>query len=84
MRRIMLMGERGVGRRTLARLLDCTVPYLRRPMAVEYAGEFVFPPSEFLENRRFYRALITLAAECSAILAVQDATRATSAFARIP
>lgn len=53
MRRIMLMGERGVGRRTVARLLGCTVPDLRRTMAVEYAGEFVFPPPEFLENRRF-------------------------------
>ena len=75
----MLMGERGVGRRTIARLLGCTVPDLRRTMAVEYAGEFVFPPPEFLENRRFYCALITLA-ECAAILFVQDATRPTSAF----
>ncbi|MBD8894575.1 ethanolamine utilization protein EutP [Desulfovibrio desulfuricans] len=80
MRRIMLMGERGVGRRTVARLLGCTVPDLRRTMAVEYAGEFVFPPPEFLENRRFYCALITLATECAAILFVQDATRPTSAF----
>ena len=76
----MLMGERGVGRRTLARLLGCTAPDLRRPMAVEYAGDFVFPPPEFLENRRFYRALITLATECAVILTLQDATRATSAF----
>ena len=76
----MLMGERGVGRRTLARLLGCTVVDLRQALAVEYAGDFVFPPPEFLENRRFYCALITLATECAAILAVQDATRATSAF----
>lgn len=80
MRRIMLMGERGVGRRTVARQLGCTATDLRRAMAVEYAGNFVFPPPEFLENRRFYCALITLATECSAILAVQDATRTTSAF----
>lgn len=76
----MLMGERGVGRRTVARLLGCTVPDLRRAMAVEYAGEFVFPPPEFLENRRFYHALITLGTECAVILFVQDATRPTSAF----
>lgn len=80
MQRIMLMGERGVGRRTVARLLGCTVTDLRQMMAVQYAGNFVFPPPEFLENRRFYCALITLASECSAILAVQDATRTTSAF----
>ena len=76
----MLVGERGAGRRTVARLLGCTVTGLRQIMAVQYAGSFVFPPPEFLENRRFYCALITLATECSAILAVQDANRATSAF----
>ena len=80
MQRIMLMGERGVGRRTVARLLGCSVPDLRRAMAVEYADNFVFPPPEFLENRRFYCALITLATECAAILFVQDATRPTSVF----
>ena len=80
MRRIMLIGENGVGRRSLARALGFALLPLQRPMAVEYAGPFVFPPPEFLENRRFYRALITTSMECGVLLLLQDATRRTSVF----
>ena len=76
----MLVGENGVGRRSLARALGFALPRLHRPLAVEYAGPFVFPPPEFLENRRFYRALITTSMECDDLLLLQDATRRTSAF----
>lgn len=80
MRRIMLLGERGAGRRSLARALGHAPAFMPQPMAVEFAGRFVIPPPEFLENRRFYRALITVSMDCSTLLFVQDATRCTSAF----
>jgi len=80
MRRIMLLGERGAGRRSLARALGHAPAFMPQPMAVEFAGRFVIPPPEFLENRRFYRALITVSVDCSTLLFVQDATRCTSAF----
>ena len=38
---------------------------------------FVNTPSEFLENRRFYPALITASADCDILAFVQDATRST-------
>lgn len=78
----MLVGENGVGRRSLARALGFALPRLHRPLAVEYAGPFVFPPPEFLENRRFYRALITTSMECDDLLLLQDAARRTSVFPR--
>ena len=80
MRRIMLLGERGAGRRSLARALGHAPAFMPQPMAVEFAGRFVIPPPEFLENRRFYRALITVSMDCGTLLFVQDATRRTSAF----
>ncbi|MDY0258958.1 MAG: EutP/PduV family microcompartment system protein [Desulfovibrio sp.] len=80
MGRIMLLGERGAGRRSLARALGHAPAFMPQPMAVEFAGRFVIPPPEFLENRRFYRALITVSMDCSTLLFVQDATRCTSAF----
>ena len=49
-------------------------------MAVEYCGPFINTPGEFLENRRFYPALITTAAECDIVLMLQDATRGSSLF----
>ena len=80
MRRIMLLGERGAGRRSLARALGYAPAFMPQPMAVEFAGRFVIPPPEFLENRRFYRALITVSVDCGTLLFIQDATRRTSAF----
>lgn len=80
MHRIMLIGEKGVGRRSLVHALGFAPPAGLCPLAVEYAGPFVLPPAEFMENRRFYRALITSAMECRTLVFVQDAARATSAF----
>ena len=69
-----------MGRRSLVHALGFAPPAGLCPLAVEYAGPFVLPPPEFMENRRFYRALITSAMECRILVFVQDATRATSAF----
>lgn len=69
-----------MGRRSLVHALGFAPPAGLCPLAVEYAGPFVLPPAEFMENRRFYRALITSAMECRILVFVQDATRATSAF----
>ena len=76
----MLIGEHGVGRRSLVHALGFAPPAGLCPLAVEYAGPFVLPPPEFMENRRFYRALITSAMECRILVFVQDATRPTSVF----
>ena len=80
MHRIMLIGEHGVGRRSLVHALGFAPPAGLCPLAVEYAGPFVLPPPEFMENRRFYRALITSAMECRILVFVQDATRQSSVF----
>lgn len=80
MHRIMLIGEHGVGRRSLVHALGFAPPAGLCPLAVEYAGPFVLPPPEFMENRRFYRALITSAMECRTLVFVQDATRPNSVF----
>jgi ethanolamine utilization protein EutP len=47
---------------------------------MEYLGDFINTPGEFLENRRFYRAVITAAADCEALLLLQNCTRSTSLF----
>ena len=80
MKRIMLMGETGVGKSTLIQALMGGEIITRRPMAVEYRGQFINTPGEFLENRRFYPALITTAADCHILALLQDATRTNSLF----
>lgn len=81
MRRIMLVGAAGAGRRSLAKaLFPCDISAVQHVMAAQYCGPFVFPPPEFLENRRFYHMLITLGAECDTLFFVQSATSAISVF----
>lgn len=80
MRKVMLVGECGSGRSAIIRALSGGGYTPRRALAVEYHGQFIHPPGEFLENRRFYPALITSSADCELVALVQDATRNSSLF----
>lgn len=76
----MFMGESGSGKSELIRILSGRTPCAHKALSVEFCGRFVNTPGEFLENRRFYSALITTSAECDILVLVQDATRRTSMF----
>lgn len=80
MKRVMLIGECGSGKSSLIRALSDEAYKSRRAMAVEYHGRFINTPGEFLENRRFYTALITASADCDIVLMLHDAPRSTSLF----
>jgi len=80
MKRMMLVGETGAGKSSLIRALSGVDFSARRAMAVEFYGQFIITPGEFLENRRFYPALISTAADCDILALLQDATRCGSLF----
>lgn len=80
MKKTMLMGETRAGKACLIRALSGGSLPCARALAVEYQGEFINTPGEFLENRRFYSALITAAVDCEILLLVQDSTRRSSLF----
>jgi len=79
-KKMMLIGESGVGKTTLIQVLSGEDFSARKTMAVEFTGRFIDTPGEFLENRRFYPALITSSADCDVVAMVQDATRISSLF----
>lgn len=76
----LVIGPPGAGQGNLVRALADPSFMSRRIMAVERCGPFVITPGEFLENRRFHRALITEAASCAAVLLMQHAAHAASLF----
>lgn len=80
MKKMMLIGETFVGKSSLIRELSGAEYTSHRAMAVEYCGQFINTPGEFLENRRFYHALITSSADCDILALVQDASRKNSLF----
>ena len=68
MPRIMLIGEWHSGKSTLIRTLSRSDYRPRKVFAVDHHGDFVNTPSEFLENRRWYPALITASAHCDTLI----------------
>jgi ethanolamine utilization protein EutP len=80
MKKMMFIGETRVGKSSLIRELSGENFTSHRAMAVEYHGQFINTPGEFIENRRFYHALITSSADCDILVLVQDATRNNSLF----
>lgn len=80
MKKTMLLGETGAGKASLICALSGGKVHCPRAMAVNYHGPFINTPGEFLENRRFYTALITAAADAEILLLLQDFTDHTSLF----
>jgi ethanolamine utilization protein EutP len=80
MKKMMLVGETGSGKTSLIRALCGQAFTVRKTQAVEYRGQLVDTPGEYLENRRFYTALVTCSCDCGVIGLVQDVTRPSSIF----
>lgn len=80
MKKVMLVGECGSGKTALVRILSGGDHVPRRALAVEHIGRFIVPPGEFLENRRFYPALITASVDAALILFLQNASARSSLF----
>ncbi len=80
MKKMMLVGETRSGKSSLIKALSDGEYTPRRAMAVEYCGQFINTPGEFLENSCFYHALITSSADCQVLAMVQDARRNSSVF----
>ena len=74
---IMLIGEGHSGKSTVIQALTGQDYRPRQALAPVYFRNFVDTPGEFLENRRFYRSLITASMTCDILLFIQDATRSS-------
>lgn len=80
MKRTMLMGENGSGKEALISLLLDAPTQIRRTMAVEYYDFIINTPSEFLENKFFFNALITASVDCEILLMIVSDQHRTSLF----
>ena len=79
-KKIMLIGGAGSGKERLVKIFFGSEFVLKRVMAVQYLEPLVVTPDEFLENRRFYPALIATSQSCDVLLMLQSAFAKRSVF----
>ncbi|MCG8564872.1 MAG: EutP/PduV family microcompartment system protein [Desulfobacterales bacterium] len=80
MKKMMLVGKTGSGKTTLIQAMQGTDLSYKKTQAVDYCGVFVDTPGEYIENRRFYTALMATSSKCDIVGLVQDATAVSSIF----
>lgn len=74
-RKILVIGEPGVGKSTLIRTLQNIPGSSLKTQAPEYIGCFIDTPGEYLQHPYYRIRLNSLAEGCCCILFVQDCTR---------
>ena len=74
MKKVIFIGQSGSGKTTLCQKLNEQSIRYRKTQAVEDYGTAIDTPGEYLENRRFYNALIMTAVDAEIIALVADPT----------
>lgn len=80
MTRVIFIGKTGAGKTTLIQNLKNENLKYKKTQATEYYGNLIDTPGEYLENPRYYNALITLSFDADVIALVQDVTSEESYF----
>ncbi len=80
MKKTMLVGRTGSGKTTLIQAIQGRTITYRKTQAVSFCDTIIDTPGEFVENRRFYSALMATAAPCDIVGLVQDATAVNSIY----
>ncbi|MCR2043820.1 EutP/PduV family microcompartment system protein [Anaerosalibacter massiliensis] len=74
MKKIMLIGETSSGKTTLTQVLNDKEIGYKKTQALEYANNILDTPGEYIENRRYYNAIIMSSVDYDIIGFVQDST----------
>ncbi len=68
MKKILFIGENGSGKEALIQSLSTEPLALKKTMSVEFYGNFINVPNEFLENKCFFNSLITASFDAEIII----------------
>ncbi|GAB6106665.1 EutP/PduV family microcompartment system protein [Fusibacter bizertensis] len=74
MGKVIFVGKTGVGKTTLIQNLRNETIIYKKTQAAEFYGQYIDTPGEYIENPRFYSALITLSFDADVVALVQDVT----------
>lgn len=80
MKTVMLVGRTECGKTTFCQALNDRERCGQKTQAVEVMGAIIDTPGEYLENRRYYKALLVSSVEAEVIVLIQDCTDTESIF----
>lgn len=80
MKKIILIGKSGSGKTTIVQALKDEEIKYQKTQSLEYSDNIIDSPGEYIENRRFYNALIITSLDCDIIGLVQDSTDDNNIF----
>lgn len=80
MQKIIVIGAVGSGKTTLINALHNNKEASRKTQSLEFNSRTIDTPGEYMENPRYYRALLATAVDVTYVLFMQDATRKNSIF----
>lgn len=80
MKKIILIGKTENGKTTLRQKLNQQAVMYQKTQSMEYENSILDTPGEYMENRRFYNALITGSVDCDVIGLVQAANETYLTF----
>ena len=72
MKKIIFIGKSGCGKTSLCQVLQGEEVKHKETQSIDFYDDFIDTPGEYLENRVYYSALITTAAEANIIALVQE------------
>lgn len=72
MKSIIFIGKSGCGKTSLCQILQGEEVTYKETQSIQLYDDFIDTPGEYLENRVYYSALITTAAEANIITLVQE------------
>ncbi|SDY67526.1 EutP/PduV family microcompartment system protein [Tindallia californiensis] len=77
---MILVGTQGSGKTTLIQRLSNDEMVYRKTQAVEYHPKIIDTPGEYLENPRYYHAIVTLSFDAKIVAFVHDSTSRDNYF----
>lgn len=80
MAKVMFVGETQVGKTSLIQALKKEKLRYKKTQAVEYHDHIIDTPGEYIENKRYYNAIVTMSFDVDIIALVQDITSDTCYF----
>ncbi len=80
MKKMMLIGKTYSGKTTLCQNINSLNISYKKTQSVEFYGNIIDTPGEYIENKRYYKALIVTSVDVDVIALVQDITDESNLF----